>query len=122
MAGFEVSTEGYLEAVLQSAEAIDDPKLRRLDRLLLGLFLAGVLFTGAIAVTSGVSRLREEDAMTRQTKEIPRAPEQRSLNGIGRLQGGGGTSANQSGASTTTTQGNDAGGKAGSEGETGKKP
>ena len=79
----------YLEEVIKNGKNDDDPRLIMLDRCLWGLFLAGIILTGAIGILSGYNSIWRDPQMAQDNQKIPHATDARettrSLSGIGSL-------------------------------------
>jgi len=78
----------HLQDVIVNGKRDDDPILVRLDRVVFGSFVLGVILTGAIALLSGYTHPRKDASMPhedRETTKIMSGTEQKSLTGIGKL-------------------------------------
>ncbi|HUK32728.1 MAG TPA: hypothetical protein VLV86_02390 [Vicinamibacterales bacterium] len=101
----------HLEHVAKTGSRDPDRLLERLDRVMMGAFLFGVLLTAAAAGITGYAKLQKENNVSNETK-IVTPDEQRSLSRIGRLgpQQGGGQGSNTGGSTgSTSTNSSDAG-------------
>jgi hypothetical protein len=78
----------YLDAVIQHGLRGDDAALVRLDRVVFGSFLIGVVLTAVVGLSSGYSRIKGGSSMAHDGQETTRiaTPEEiKSLTGIGNL-------------------------------------